>query len=43
VRLFESVNFKEFVRLLSAFSSRASREVKLDAMFSVWDVDGDGE
>ncbi len=42
MRLFESVNFKEFVRLLAPFSARASREAKLDAMFTVWDVDGDG-
>eukprot|EP00877_Chromochloris_zofingiensis_P005861 jgi/Chrzof1/1528/Cz10g11080.t1 len=42
VRLFESVNFLEFARLLAAFSSRADREEKLYFMFLVYDVDGDG-
>eukprot|EP00798_Chlamydomonas_sp_ICE-L_P030183 gene30183-35168_t len=42
VRMYESVNFKEFVKLLSAFSSRASRDEKLEMMFHVYDVDGDG-
>lgn len=43
VRQFESVNFKDFCRLLSAFSSRASHQNKLGFMFQVYDVDGDGE
>lgn len=43
VRIFESVNFKEFVRLLAAFSSRAKRDDQLAFMFAVYDVDGDGE
>jgi len=42
VHAFESVNFKEFVRLLSAFSPRASRREKLAFMFEIYDVDGDG-
>ena len=42
VRIYETLNFKEFTRLLSAFSPRASRDVKLDSMFMVFDVDGDG-
>jgi serine/threonine-protein phosphatase 2B regulatory subunit len=42
-RLFESVNFKEFVKLLAPFSARASRDDKLEAMFLIYDVDGDGE
>ena len=37
---FESINFKEFLGLLSAFSSKASRDEKLRFMFSVFDVDG---
>ena len=43
VRMYESVNFKEFVKLLSAFSKNASRDVRLEYMFQVYDVDGDGE
>ena len=43
VRIYESVNFKEFVKLLSAFSARGSRDVRLEYMFRVYDVDGDGE
>ena len=43
VRLFESINFKEFVALLAPFSVRAPREAKIEAMFNVYDVDGDGE
>ena len=42
VRLFESVNFMEFARMLAAFSSRASTDEKLNFMFTVYDVDGDG-
>jgi len=42
VRMFEAVNFKEFVRLLAAFSSRAERDDRLAFMFAVYDVDGDG-
>ncbi|GAB4820563.1 hypothetical protein N2152v2_007609 [Parachlorella kessleri] len=39
---FESINFKEFLGLLTAFSSKASRDEKLRFMFNVFDVDGDG-
>lgn len=35
VRHFESVNFKEFVKLLAPFSSRATRDMKLASMFRV--------
>lgn len=38
---FESINFKEFLGLLSAFSSKASRDEKLRFMFNVFDVDGE--
>jgi hypothetical protein len=40
--MFESVNFKEFLRLLAPFSARAPRGVKLSAMFAAYDVDADG-
>ncbi|KAG1672235.1 hypothetical protein FOA52_002936 [Chlamydomonas sp. UWO 241] len=42
VRIYASVNFKEFAKLLSAFSDRAPRDTKLEYMFMVYDVDGDG-
>lgn len=42
VRLFEGVNFIEFCRLLAPFSRKASLAAKLDALQSVFDVDGDG-
>lgn len=42
MRIYEVVNFKEFAKLLSAFSSRATRDTKLEYMFMVHDVDGDG-
>ena len=43
MRIFEAVNFKEFVRLLSAFSSRAERDDRITFLFTVYDIDGDGE
>lgn len=43
VRLFESVNFVDFARLLAAFSDRTSYEDKVKFIFWVYDVDGDGE
>ena len=42
VQVFQNLNFKDFVRLLAAFSDRASREDKLQFMFRVYDVDRDG-
>lgn len=33
---------QEFLRLLAAFSPRAPQDMKLQHMFSVYDVDGDG-
>jgi Ca2+-binding EF-hand superfamily protein len=42
VRLFESANFLEFVRLLAPFAARVPRDDKLAFLFSVFDVDGDG-
>ncbi|DBA70215.1 TPA: hypothetical protein ACH3X2_012126 [Trebouxia sp. C0005] len=41
-RIFESVNFKDFVLLLSAFSTRAAVEDKVHLIFAVYDSDGDG-
>lgn len=42
VRLFESVNFLEFVKLLAPFTARVSVDDKLQFLFTVFDVDGDG-
>merc|ERR1712224_349943 len=42
VSVFENVNFKDFLDLLSAFSAKASKEEKLRFMFNFHDVDGDG-
>lgn len=42
VRTLESLNFKEFVKLLAPFSPNASREEKIAFMFLVYDTDGDG-
>mmetsp|Transcript_42136 Transcript_42136/g.51162 ORF Transcript_42136/g.51162 Transcript_42136/m.51162 type:complete len:173 (+) Transcript_42136:211-729(+) len=39
---FENVNFKEFVKLLAAFSSVADKEDKLRFIYMIFDVDGDG-
>lgn len=37
------MNFLDFVKLLAPFTSRASLEDKLNFLFMVYDVDGDGE
>ena len=42
VSIFENVNFKDFLNLLSAFSPKATKEEKLKFMFNFHDVDGDG-
>ena len=42
VSLFENVNFKDFLNLLSAFSPKATKDEKLRFMFNFHDVDGDG-
>eukprot|EP00736_Rhodelphis_marinus_P009759 Rmarinus@m.17307 len=39
----DGVNFREFVNLLSPFSPDAPVEEKLQFLFRVYDVDGDGE
>lgn len=41
-RRFQNVNFKDFCRLLSAFSQRASRETRIQLIFSTHDIDSDG-
>ena len=43
VRMYESINFKEFTKLLSPFSPCAPKDAKLEYLFQVYDVDGDGE
>ena len=42
VSVFENVNFKDFLQILSAFSPKATKEEKLRFMFNFHDVDGDG-
>ncbi|KAA8491923.1 Calcineurin subunit B [Porphyridium purpureum] len=42
VQIFESVNFREFVKLLSVFSESASEEAKRDFVFRFFDIDQDG-
>ncbi|KAK9812249.1 hypothetical protein WJX73_007233 [Symbiochloris irregularis] len=41
-RMFETVNFKDFVGILAAFSKRASRDDRVRFIFTVFDMDGDG-
>lgn len=41
-RMFECVNFREFVGFLAAFSSRATKEDRVRLIFQVFDADGDG-
>jgi serine/threonine-protein phosphatase 2B regulatory subunit len=43
VRCCECPNFTTFVKMVAPFSPRASRDDKLAFMFTVYDVDGDGE
>ncbi|CAI5501443.1 unnamed protein product [Closterium sp. Naga37s-1] len=40
--MLEGVNFKDFVKWLAAFSSRATAEDRTRLVFAVYDVDGDG-
>jgi Ca2+-binding EF-hand superfamily protein len=42
VQLLGACNFKDFVALLAAFSSKASRTEGLRLMFALHDIDGDG-
>lgn len=40
--LFDNVNFRQFVNILSVFAAKGSREEKLALAFRVYDVDDDG-
>uniref|UniRef100_A0A5B6YXC2 EF-hand domain-containing protein n=1 Tax=Davidia involucrata TaxID=16924 RepID=A0A5B6YXC2_DAVIN len=43
LRMLEGLNFKEFVAFLSAFSSCASLQQKVEFIFKVYDSDGNGK
>eukprot|EP00245_Coleochaete_scutata_P005456 TRINITY_DN19013_c0_g1_i1.p1 TRINITY_DN19013_c0_g1~~TRINITY_DN19013_c0_g1_i1.p1 ORF type:complete len:176 (+),score=41.49 TRINITY_DN19013_c0_g1_i1:68-595(+) len=43
LRLFEGVNFKDFVAILSAFSTSGSADDKIKFIFRVYDSDGNGK
>ncbi|CAI9098739.1 OLC1v1035437C1 [Oldenlandia corymbosa var. corymbosa] len=43
LRMLEGLNFKEFVSFLSAFSSHATLQQKLEFIFKVYDSDGNGK
>ncbi|KAE9464300.1 hypothetical protein C3L33_03792, partial [Rhododendron williamsianum] len=43
MRMLDGLNFKEFVAFLSAFSSRASLQQKVEFIFKVYDSDGNGK
>ncbi|XP_027069361.1 uncharacterized protein [Coffea arabica] len=43
LRMLEGLNFKEFVAFLSAFSSRASLQQKVEFIFKVYDTAGNGK
>ncbi|KAL8493065.1 hypothetical protein ACS0TY_024325 [Phlomoides rotata] len=42
-RMLDGLNFKEFVAFLSAFSSRASLQHKVEFIFKVYDYNGHGK
>ena len=42
IKRFQNVNFKDFCRLLSSFSSRSSQRSRIFLLFSVHDIDSDG-
>ncbi|KAL4571350.1 hypothetical protein LXL04_018108 [Taraxacum kok-saghyz] len=42
-RMIDGLNFKEFVLFLSAFSSRATLQHKVEFIFKVYDSDGNGK
>ena len=42
VRMLDGCNYRDFVKFLAAFSSRASPHAKARFMFDCYDVDGDG-
>ncbi|GFP94805.1 calcineurin subunit b [Phtheirospermum japonicum] len=43
IEMLDGLNFKEFVAFLSAFSSRASLQQKVEFIFKVYDSDGNGK
>lgn len=43
LRMVDGLNFKDFVAFLSAFSSKASLEQKIELIFKVYDTDGKGK
>ncbi|KAL6221534.1 hypothetical protein ACLB2K_004930 [Fragaria x ananassa] len=43
LKVLDRLNFKEFVAFLSAFSSRASLEQKIEFIFKVYDADNNGK
>ncbi|KAM1290132.1 hypothetical protein ACFX2H_017235 [Malus domestica] len=43
LKILDGLNFKEFVLFLSAFSSRASLQQKIEFIFKVYDSDGNGK
>ncbi|KAF8389246.1 hypothetical protein HHK36_025939 [Tetracentron sinense] len=43
LRMLDGLNFKEFVAFLSAFSSRASLQQKIEFIFKVYDLDCNGK
>lgn len=43
LRMLDGLNFKEFVAFLSAFSSRASQQQKIEFIFKVYDLDCNGK
>ena len=40
--MLDGCNYRDFVRFLAAFSSRATIDAKAEFMFECYDVDGDG-
>ncbi|KAL5697842.1 hypothetical protein ACHQM5_028952 [Ranunculus cassubicifolius] len=43
LKMVDGLNFKDFVAFLSTFSSKASVRQKIDLIFRVYDVDGNGK
>ncbi|ERN18515.1 hypothetical protein AMTR_s00065p00044340 [Amborella trichopoda] len=43
LRMLDGLNFKDFVAFLAAFSSRATVHQKIEFIFKVYDLDGNGK
>lgn len=43
LRMLDGLNFKEFVAFLSAFSSRSSMQQKIEFIYKVYDLNGNGK